>query len=54
MSAYHARLAQMAMSNHRLNPACYHELARWADYAAACRLTHSGVLVTGDGRLHMA
>ena len=52
MSAYYARLAAVAMMNHGMNRDNFHELARWAEYAAAHGYTERGVLVTGDGRLH--
>lgn len=51
-SAYYARLAAVAMMNHGMNRDNHHQLARWAEYAAAHRLTNRGVLITGDGRLH--
>lgn len=51
-SAYYARLAAVAMMNHGMNRDNHHQLARWAEYAAAHSLTNRGVLVTGDGRLH--
>lgn len=52
MNPYYARLAGIAMSVHGLNRDNWQQLARWAEYAAAHRLTNRGVLITGDGRLH--
>lgn len=44
-SAYYARLAGIAMMHHGLNRDDHHELARWAEYAAAHGYTERGVLV---------
>ena len=51
-SPYYVRLAGIAMMHHGLNRDNYHELARWAEAAAARGDTGRGVLVTGDGRIH--
>ena len=52
MSDYYERLAGIALANHGLNRDNRHELARWAEAAAARGDTQRGVVVTGDGRLH--